>query len=125
MRFEQRWRDQLCAAILPRDRDGGLPGIGDLDTSCTWPRLLDKAPSVFRIALRFAVWSLTLSPLLMLGRPRLLGSLRREDQERVLVRALGSRLFALRQVTAALRLAACVCYLADPGVRSLVTAERS
>jgi hypothetical protein len=110
--FERRWRDDLSAAILPAS--GLLPGIEQVDTEPTWQRLLDSAPAAFLVAIRAAVWLLTLCPPFVVGRPALFGRLRAEDQDLVLTRAQASRWTAVRLLTTALRISALLCYFTDP-----------
>lgn len=121
--FERRWRDELSAAILPGT--GPLPGIEQVDTEHTWQRLLDSAPASFLVAIRAAVWLLTLCPPFVVGRPALFGWLRAEEQDLVLTRAQASRWSAVRLLTSALRVGALLCYFTDPMIDRAVRAGGS
>ncbi len=121
--FERRWRDELSAAILPGT--GRLPGIEQVDTEPTWQRLLDSAPAAFLMAVRAAVWLLTLCPPFVVGKPALFGRLRAEDQDLVLARAQASRWPAVRLLTSALRVSALLCYFTDPMIDRAVRAGSS
>jgi hypothetical protein len=118
--FERRWRNQICAAIVPRTGTDSLPGMAEIETSDTWDRLLGSAPFAFAMSLRVAVWALTVAPLVVLGQPRPFGRLASGDQDQVLARCFGARWPTLRILTGALRLAACLCYFSEPLVDSMV-----
>lgn len=118
--FERRWRDQICAAIVPRTGPGGLPGMAEIEASGAWDRLLGSAPFAFAMSLRAAVWALTMAPLVVLGQPRPFGRLATGDQDQVLARCFGARWPVLRTLTGALRLAACLCYFSEPLVDSMM-----
>jgi hypothetical protein len=121
--FERRWRDELSAAILPGS--GRLPGIGQIDTEPTWQRLHDSAPGAFLVAIRAAVWLLTLCPPFVVGSPALFGRLRAEEQDLVLARAQASRWPVVRLLTSALRVSALLCYFTDPTIDQAMRAGGS
>jgi hypothetical protein len=123
--FERRWRDALFAAMIPRTAEGTdeLPGLSELDLTSFWHNLDRTAPPLLRLGLRASVWLLTFAPLLVLGTPRLFPALPAEKRDALLRRAAGSRLYLLRQLVAAVKALACLAYLHDPRVRSLVEAR--
>jgi len=114
---EQRWRDCLLAAVLPPDPATGRPGLGDLDTGDFWERVGRVAPPLLLLGMRAAVWILTWSPLLLVGRLRTFGGLSPEERDTLLVRAAGSHLYPLRQLVDLLKLMACFAYFRHRSVR--------
>jgi hypothetical protein len=55
--FERRWRDELCAAMIPA---GGAdtPGYATVPTDQFWDRFAATAAPTFQLGLRAAVWVL-------------------------------------------------------------------
>jgi hypothetical protein len=135
--LEQRWRDTLLAAMIPSARrepvvgtaNGELsargshaaapelPGLAELNLEPFWSELERCAPPLLRLGLRVAVWALTWAPLLLLGRARTFGGLRRTDQDRLIDRATRSRWALLRQLALTLKVVACLAYFRDPAAR--------
>ncbi len=113
---ERRWRDALCAALIPPGR--ALPGIAAVDTAPFWAEWERAAPPLLRFGARVAVWALTFAPLVVVGAPRLFPRLPRAAQERVLARAASSPSYLVRQLVVTLKLLACFAYLRDPSVRA-------
>jgi hypothetical protein len=58
--------------------------------------------------MRLAVWVLTLSPVVYVGRPVALGTLPRPQRERCIERAARSRSALVRELVGVVRLIACV-----------------
>ena len=117
--FEQRWRDTLCAAILPALPDGSHGGYPAVETEIFWARLFRVAPPLVRLALRASVWVLTLTaPFMALFRLRLFTSLPPADRDRVLCSAASSRLWTVRQMLFLLKLFTCFAVFGDPSARS-------
>jgi len=119
---ERCWRDALLAAFIPANEAAGLPGLGDLDLAGFWVTVEQRAPALLRLGLRVSVWCLTFAPLLLIGSPRLFTGLDAERRDRMIDRAGRSRLYLVRQLVTTLKAVACLAYLRDPGVRSLVEA---
>jgi len=115
--MEQRWRDCLLAAVLPSEPATGRPGLGDLDPGDFWDRVRQVAPPLVLLGIRAAVWVLTWSPPLLLGRLRTFGGLSPEQQDALLVRAASSRWYPLRQLVDLLKLMACFAYFRHRAVR--------
>lgn len=118
--FERRWRDELCAAVVPSVAGTGLPGWDALQTDASWERFFETAAPTLRRGFRAAVWVLTTAPLVRLRRPRLFGRLPADERDAFLVRMLEHRRYSLRQLASVLRLVACQAYFADPAVRAHV-----
>lgn len=114
--WERRWRDALFGALIPPHAKG--PGLGALDLTAFWNELTFVAPPLLRLGLRVAVWMLTLSPLLLLGRVSLFPGLSDDEKDALLTRADSSRLFLLRQLVAVLKVVAGFAYFSDPRVRA-------
>lgn len=119
--FERRWRDELCAAVVPRIGPAGLPGLGELDTDTFWSRFSAAAPADVQRSLRLSVWVLTLSPPLLVRRPRTFRRLSSELRDKHLDAALRHHWWALREVAGLVKLVACLAYFADPAVRVRVS----
>jgi hypothetical protein len=117
-RLERRWLAALCAALVPADAAGRLPGLAAVDTARFWTACARAAPPLLRFGLRASVWVLTLWPLVALGRPALLHRLSPARRDLVLARAAASRSWLVRQMVATVKLLACFAYFADPGVRA-------
>ena len=111
--FERRWRDAVLVGILP-----DLEGV---DTRAFWPAFEAAAPPLLRLGLRGGVWVLTLSPVLLIGRPALFHRLSPEDRDRVVVAAAAHRWYGFRQVASVLKLIACFAYFRDPAGRGRFT----
>ena len=114
--FERRWRDDLCAAAIP---PGGpdVPGYAAIDTTPFWDRFSSTAAPTFQIGLRAAVWLLRAAPLAR-RRPSRFSRLTPADRDALLVAALQHRARVVRDLTGIVRLAACMAYFADPGIRA-------
>jgi hypothetical protein len=118
--FERRWREELCAAAIPRVDGSDLPGYDQADTDAFWQRFGRTADPTFQLGLRAAVWVLTLAPLATLGRPRLFGKLPAHVRDARLVDCLEHRARPIRDLAGVLRLAACMAYFDDQAVRTRV-----
>lgn len=123
--FERRWRDELCAAVVPRVGPAGLPGLGELDMDEFWSRFSAAAPADVRRSLRLAVWVLTLSPPLLIGGSRTFGHLSSERRGEHLDAAFRHRCWVLRELAGLVKLVACLAYFADPAVRVRVRVSGS
>lgn len=117
---ERRWRNALCAAVVPPPDDGLLPGLGALPTDDFWREVEHAAPLLLRIGLRGAVLAISLCPPIVVGRLATFDHLPRHEQERVVERLAGSRFFLVRQLPTTLKLMACFAYLRDGDVRDRV-----
>lgn len=115
--FERRWRDALCAAVIPRLDPAALPGLGEVDIDEFWSRFTTAAPVDIRRSLRLAVWVLSLSPPLLVHRARTFQHLPPELCFRHLDVALHHRRWVIRELTALVKLVACLAYFGDPAVR--------
>jgi hypothetical protein len=116
---ERRWRDELLAALVPASPP--LPGLGAVALDDFWPAFDAAAAPLLLLGLRAAVFVLAvLAPLILLGRWRLFSSLAPEERDRLLVRAVESRSYLLRQMVTTLKAVACFAYLRDPRVRAAI-----
>ena len=118
--LERRWRDALCAAMIPRADGGALPGVDAIDTSAFWDEVDRAAPELLRFGFRASVWALSLSPLVLIGKPTTFAHLAPADRDRVLGKVAGSRLYLVRQLPLTVKLMACFAYLRDDDVRARV-----
>lgn len=119
-RWERRWRDALCTSMLPAVAGGPLPGLKDVDLEAFWRAYEDAAPELLRVGFRAAVWTLTLSPPFVLGKPTTFAGLAPEERDRLLERFAASRFYLLRQLPLTVKLMSCFAYLRDDAVRERV-----
>lgn len=117
---ERRWRAAVFSALIPVDREGGLPGLGEVDLERFWATFERRAPALARLGLRASVWLITLAPLVWLGSPRLFQSLTPARRDELLARLASSRLYLVRQLLATAKTLACLAYLGDPEIRQAV-----
>jgi hypothetical protein len=108
--FERRWRDTLVDTIAPRG-----PGAGTRATF--WQEVGEWAPRSARRGMRLAVWVLTLSPVLYVGRPVVFGTLPGPQRERCIEHAARSRSALVRELLGVVRLMACVELFDDSTTR--------
>ena len=66
------------------------------------------------------MWTLTLSPLLVIGRPTTFDRLSAEDQQRVLDRVNDSSSYLARQLPLTIKLLSCFAYFRDGDVHDRV-----
>lgn len=118
---ERRWRDALLFALVPAHARG--PGLSPLELDDFWQEATRAAPPLLHLGLRLAVWALTLSPPLLMGRAALFGGLTPDEQDALLRRAHASRVFLLRQLVNTLKLMAAFAYLSDAGVRTALDGD--
>ncbi len=109
----------LLAASIPAPSPT-LPGLDELDLDRFWTEYRASAPPLLRVGLRAAVWTLELSPPLLLGRATVFSRLSAADRDRLLQKASGSRLAALRQMLMTVKLIACLAYFDDAEVQALI-----
>ncbi len=119
-RRERRWRDALCAAVIPPPADGELPGFSALSTGEFWREVDQVAPPLLRLGLRGAVLGLALCPPVVIGRLTTFDRLTPEEQDRVVTRVGQSRWFLARQLPMTLKLMACFAYLREADVRARI-----
>lgn len=67
------------------------------------------------------MWALTLTPPLLVRRPRTFGHLSPELQGKHLDVAFRHRFYAVRELAGLVRLVACLAYFGDPAVRTAVS----
>lgn len=106
--------------MLPGDPGQPLPGLDSIDTEEFWREYERVAPELLRFGFRAAVWALTFSPPVVLGRPCTFEGLEPEDRDRLLERISSSRFYMLRQLPLTVKLLSCFAYLRDHSVRTRV-----
>lgn len=119
--FERRWARVLFQALYPQ---GAHPLFAHGLSAPEADRVLDEAlahwPLPGLLALRAAIWVLTLSPLFVVGRARTLGGLPAEERTRVLARLYESPIYLVRNFVVLAKTLAGIHYIGQPAVRSLV-----
>lgn len=108
--FERRWREALLVAALPPLAAHARDGF--------WERVAEAAPPIARLGVRVAVWALTLSPPLLIGRWRTFGALNDDERDLVLVRAASHRWYPVRQLADLVKLMACFALFRHREVRA-------
>jgi len=114
---EKRWRDSLCAAMIPDVDTGHLPGLHGVNLDSFWQEYERSAPGLLRFGFRAAVWALTFAPPALLGTVRTFESLNAEDRDRLLQKVANSRFYLVRQLPLTVKLTACFAYLRDDDIR--------
>ncbi len=115
---------RLLAATLPA-HEPGRPGLGDLDLREFWRRFDRTAPRALKVGLPAAVWVLSLSVPLLVGRFATIRQLSDDDLDTLLNRANESRSFVIRQMVATLKIVACLAYFDDEDVQRRTRAGAS
>ena len=106
--------------MIPHVPDGALPGVGGVDAEGFWAEYERSAPDLLRFGFRASVWAITMSPLVLIGRPKTFGRLAPQQQDRVLEKVARSRFYLVRQLPLTVKLMACFAYLRDDDVRARV-----
>jgi hypothetical protein len=117
--WERRWRDVLCAAMVPA-ASADLPGLDSVDTAEFWREYERHAPELLRLGFRASVWALSLAPPLVLGKPTTFAGLASDDRDRLLDEVSSSRFYLVRQLPMTVKLLSCFAYLRDDDVRTRV-----
>jgi len=117
-RWERRWRDALCRAMVAPG--AGQPGLAGVDSAGFWDEYERSSPGMLGIGFRASVWALDLAPLLSRGRR--FHRLPPAEQQAFLDRTAASRSYLVRQLPLTIKLMACFAYLHDPGVRDQLDA---
>ncbi len=117
---ELRWREALCAAMIPASSQGSLPGSGDIDTEDFWKEYEEAAPGLLRFGLRASVWALTFSPVAYLRTIKRFEQLTDAERDAVLRKMSQSQLYLIRQLPLTIKLMTCFAYLRDDDVRAQV-----
>lgn len=120
---EIRARDALFAAMIPGDRDAGLPPLASLDLSSFWASLDRSAPPLLRLGLRATVIALAILPLVILRAPRTFLALDDAERDRFLELAAKSPSYLVRQMVLTVKALACMAYTRDPAVRAALSRE--
>ena len=118
--WERRWRDALCAAMVPA-ATSTLPGLDSVDTAEFWREYERHAPELLRLGFRASVWALSLAPAVVLGKPTTFARLTTEDRDRLLEEVSASRFYLVRQLPMTVKLLSCFAYLRDDDVRARVS----
>lgn len=116
MDFERRMLHQILAAVIPAD--GGRPGLGDLDLTEFWVEFKSATTPLLAFGLRAATWFITFCPLFYLGKPRLFRHLDRSQKNLILIGALTSKSYLIRQMANTLKIVACFAYFRDASIRN-------
>jgi len=116
--FERRWLVTIFDAIYPGGATDALPaGAGDVGLERFVDDVFDHAPFQPALGIRLATWVILLCPLFVIGRARTFVGLSREDREQVLHKLGSSRVWALRELPALLKMVGALGYCALPAVQ--------
>jgi hypothetical protein len=115
--FELAWAHAAYDAILPEG--SALPhGLVKVEPERLLADAIARSPFEQALGLRLTVWMIALAPLWLLRRPKTIGSLEPDERQRVLERLLASRIYAVRQLTAAFKAIAAMFYSLSPAARA-------
>ncbi len=116
--FEKRWCDALFNALMPTTP--AMPGIATLTLDKFWSDFEKSAPPLLKFGLRFAIWYLTLRPILSFRFHRPFPLLQPSAQEIFLTKVNDSHFYFKRQLITTLKAVACMAYFDDPKIRQMV-----
>jgi hypothetical protein len=117
-RIEMVWARDAFAAIFPGPRSSGQGGVEAMDIEGYLADTFRRISWEPALGLRAAIWIAALAPLFVLGRWRTIHGLAAADRERVLVGLTSSPVYAVRQLTLALKTMAALLWAGDPAVRA-------
>ncbi len=116
--FERRWAEVLLASFAPPGGPGLAPRPGEVDYLAAYETLRTRSTRLAGVGLRGALWLVALSPW-WLGRSIwLLPAMPHSARVEVLAELLEHRVFAIREATFLLKLAACLALLGSESVRA-------
>jgi hypothetical protein len=116
--FECRWAEAVLSAIFPGSVEEGLAGIGSMNVVVFLRDVMRSLPPRAAAGMRLAIWLVTLSPILVIGRLALFAGLSTPDRERVLQRLLASPRYGLRSLVLLLKTIGALLYAGDERVRA-------
>ncbi|HXX69797.1 MAG TPA: hypothetical protein VEK07_21635 [Polyangiaceae bacterium] len=116
--FECRWAEAVLGAIFPGSPEEGLAGIGSMNVVVFLGDVMRSLPRRAALGMRLAIWLVSLSPLLLIGRLALFAGLTVADRERVLHRLATSRRYGLRSLVLLLKTIGALLYASDDRVRA-------
>ncbi len=115
---ERRLREALFAAMLPGDRDAGLPAYADLDLAEFWNHFEHHAPGLLRFGVRASSVLFALEPVLFGFGPRLFTQLTPEERDAFLQKIAERDDVLHRQCVLALKTTICFAYFGEASARN-------
>lgn len=113
--FERRWFRLIAESVFPGNADARLTmGAGDLPLERFLIGIWRRAPLQMRLALRAALWIVTLSPLLVIGCWRCFPSLTPAERLTHLRKLAQSRTYLLRELPLLLKTVICMAVCGHP-----------
>lgn len=116
--FECRWAEAVLSAIFPGSVEEGLAGIASMNVVVFLRDVMCSLPPRAAAGMRIAIWLVTLSPILVIGRLGLFAGLSTPDRERVLQRLVASPRYGLRSLVLLLKTIGALLYAGDERVRA-------
>lgn len=116
--FECRWAEAVFGAIFPGSAEEGLAGIGTMNVVVFLSDVMRNLPRRAALGMRLAIWLVSLSPLILIGRLALFAGLTAADRERVLQRLATSPRYGLRSLILLLKTIGALLYASDDRVRA-------
>jgi len=116
--FECRWAEAVLTAIFPGSVEDGLAGIASMNVPVFLRDVMRSLPLRAALGMRLAVWLVSLSPFLVIGRLALFAGLAPIDRERVLRRLAASPTYGLRSLVLLLKTIGALLYAGDDRVRT-------
>ncbi len=117
-RLELSWAEASMGAIFPGSSEAGLADIQAMDLRGFLAQVMHVVPFQAALGLRLAVWLVALAPLFVLGRLRTIAGLSPADREKVVVRLVASRAYAIRSLVLILKTMGALLYAGDDAVRA-------
>lgn len=115
--FERRWALAILDSFAPSGEDELSPRPGEVNVLSAFDALRLGASQPAQIALRAAVWLISLSPVWLGMSLRWFSSLSRQDRVRVLDHLLAHPAFFVREATFLLKTVACLSLFEVEAVR--------
>lgn len=116
--FECRWAEAVLGTIFPGSAEDGLAAIGSMGIAAFLRDVMRSLPFRAALGMRAAIWLVSLSPLLVIGRLALFAGLQPPQRERVLERLASSPRYGLRSLVLLIKTIGALLYAGDDGVRA-------
>ncbi|MBI2378324.1 MAG: hypothetical protein HYV07_30270 [Deltaproteobacteria bacterium] len=127
--FETGWLAELLAAMIPSIEGESRPSLPEvLDEIAAdgfFEQLGERAPFLFGLGLRLAIWTLFWAPVAFGGRLRSFRALEPGEKNRVLEAANEHPAYVVRQLVIIIKLVACFAYFTSSKARRAFDGARA
>jgi hypothetical protein len=121
-KLECTWAEAAMGAIFPGSSDAGLADIRAMDLRGFLSQVMLTVPFQAALGLRLAIWIVALAPLFVLGRFTTVMGLDQPAREKLIVKLLANRSYALRSLVLILKTIGALLYAGDDAVRARMNA---